>query len=121
MLSAAGHLGVKLVPLAFQNSNQTHNNSFTDTFTSEGRDEKIITTDTLILLTNRGRLRAGNFIDAVSTLNDSIFTHLFLCIFVLEVVAYGIAEPAAGVSDALTYDLLGEERRGKRYSNLLAI
>ena len=46
----------------------------------------------------------------------------FVCVFVLEIVAYGIAEPAAGVSDALTYELLGEDRRGnKMYFSLFSI
>ena len=108
MLSAAGHVGVKLVPLAFQNRNQTYNNSYLDTSTPE---DKPITTDILIFLTNRGRLNQGNCLDALTTPSDDIFTHLFLCVFVLEIVAYGIAETASGLSDALTYDLLGEERR----------
>ena len=90
LLSAAGHIGVKFMPLAFPNTNRTHNETYGYLW------------DTDFSVPTRN----------VPTFHEDFFSSLFVCIFVLEIVACGIAEPAAGVSDALTYELLGEDRRG---------
>ena len=106
LLSAAGHIGVKFIPLAFPNTNHTHNETY-DGYAWD-TDFSIPTLDIM---------------KSIPTSQEDFFSSLFVCVFVLEIVAYGIAEPAAGVSDALTYELLGEDRRGNKimYFSLFSI
>ena len=100
LLSAAGHIGVKFMPLAFFNTNRTRNQTYGYLWDT---DFKVPTL---------------NIMKNVPMFHEDFFSSLFVRVFVLEIFSYGIAEPAAGVSDALTYDLLGEDRRGnKMYSS----
>lgn len=45
--------------------------------------------------------------------DSTVFTNVFLCLFTLEVISYGMSESSASLTDALTYDILGEDKKGK--------